>query len=172
VRNRASSATRALVLAHERVRGAGVIFCYVSVGAEVDTRALIDAFVARGQTVVIPCCVDRTRMETSRFLSWSGMVAGRLGIPASAAGPDYSGPVDLVLTPGLAFTPAGARLGYGAGYYDRWFARHPTSYRIGLAHPVQLTTVLPCEPHDVFMHEVVSARGAGEEHLDLAQSPA
>jgi 5-formyltetrahydrofolate cyclo-ligase len=32
--------------------------------------------------------------------------------------------IDLILTPGLAFDPSGYRLGRGAGFYDRFLAKH------------------------------------------------
>jgi 5-formyltetrahydrofolate cyclo-ligase len=60
--------------------------------------------------------------------------------------------------PGLGFTRTGARIGYGAGYYDRWLAAHPRTTRIGVAFECQLVAVLPQEPHDIRMHHVVTER--------------
>ncbi len=58
--------------------------------------------------------------------------------------------IDLSLVPGLAFDPMGYRLGYGAGYYDRFFASlnspHPT---IGIGYDLQIVDRVPKDPHDV-----------------------
>ncbi|XWN31966.1 MAG: 5-formyltetrahydrofolate cyclo-ligase [Devosia sp.] len=55
---------------------------------------------------------------------------------------------DLLLVPLLAFTRKGDRLGYGAGHYDRWLARHEAT-AIGVAYGAQEVPSLPVEPHDV-----------------------
>jgi 5-formyltetrahydrofolate cyclo-ligase len=60
--------------------------------------------------------------------------------------------LDLLLIPGLAFTRAGARLGRGGGFYDRYLARtHPRAIKIGICFQAQLLPTLPLEIHD---HEV------------------
>ena len=66
--------------------------------------------------------------------------------------------VSVVLTPGLAFCARdGARLGRGAGYYDRFFARpEVTARRIGVCFEAQLLEDVPSEPHDAPMHEIVT----------------
>lgn len=66
--------------------------------------------------------------------------------------------VSVVLTPGLAFCARdGARLGRGAGFYDRFFA-HPemVARRIGVCFEAQLLEQVPSEPHDAPMHQIVT----------------
>ena len=54
----------------------------------------------------------------------------------------------VVFVPLVGFTAAGARLGMGAGHYDRWLKAHPQMQAIGLAWDCQEVTALPLEAHD------------------------
>jgi 5-formyltetrahydrofolate cyclo-ligase len=57
--------------------------------------------------------------------------------------------IDLILVPGLAFSPDGARLGRGAGFYDRLLARRGWRARkIGICFECQVFETLPREAHD------------------------
>lgn len=68
--------------------------------------------------------------------------------------------VDLVLVPGLAFTPTGERLGQGGGWYDRFLAQvNARCVTIGVCFAVQICEELPVEPHDVSMAYVVTEPG-------------
>lgn len=75
--------------------------------------------------------------------------------PARTAALSAAAAPDAVLVPGLAFHPAGGRLGYGGGYYDRLFAKERAAGRrnicwIGFALAPQVTTrELPVEAHDL-----------------------
>ena len=40
----------------------------------------------------------------------------------------------IMLLPGAAFSPKGARIGYGKGYYDRYLSRIPCIERIALCY--------------------------------------
>ena len=62
----------------------------------------------------------------------------------------------VALLPGLAFTADGMRLGYGGGYYDRYFMQYPDVYRIGLTYRFALLDRLVCEPHDVRADKVLA----------------
>ena len=66
-------------------------------------------------------------------------------------------PVDLVLLPGLAFTPDGGRLGRGGGFFDRFLAhRVPRAAKVGVCFKFQIVPSLPLEVHDVKVGVVVS----------------
>ena len=59
------------------------------------------------------------------------------------------------LVPGLAFSPDGARLGRGAGYYDRLLA--PSSgLKIGVCLDCQLLAEIPVQKHDVKMQHIIT----------------
>ena len=66
------------------------------------------------------------------------------------------GETAAALLPGLAFTADGMRLGYGGGYYDRYFMQYPDVYRIGLTYRFALLDRLVCEPHDVRADKVLA----------------
>ena len=73
----------------------------------------------------------------------------------------HSSPGDTV-TPAVAFVPlvgftaSGARLGMGAGHYDKWLAEHPATLAIGLAWDCQEVSALPLEPHDRALDAIVT----------------
>jgi 5-formyltetrahydrofolate cyclo-ligase len=53
------------------------------------------------------------------------------------------------LVPGLAFTPNGEWLGYGAGYYDRLIASCGQKPRlVAAASATQIVGTMPCAVHD------------------------
>src|SRR5690606_17515013 len=70
--------------------------------------------------------------------------------------------IAVVLVPGLAFDAKGGRLGYGAGYYDRFFDRfagQQQPLRIGVCYSAQLVEQVPMEAHDYAMDAVVTEAG-------------
>lgn len=49
--------------------------------------------------------------------------------------------LDLILVPGLAFSAAGQRIGFGGGYYDRLLAKYPQITTVGVvSRPFYLDT--------------------------------
>jgi 5-formyltetrahydrofolate cyclo-ligase len=62
------------------------------------------------------------------------------------------------LVPGLAFDPAGGRLGRGAGYYDRLLTKFE-GVRVGVCFSELLVDEVPTEAHDIQMDFVVTPEG-------------
>ena len=68
--------------------------------------------------------------------------------------------VDIALIPGLAFTRAGGRLGYGGGFYDRLLPQlRPDCALVGVTRAELLLEALPLEPHDVLMTHLILESG-------------
>ena len=66
------------------------------------------------------------------------------------------GDVDLVIVPGLVFDERGARIGYGAGLYDRLLPKCSNAARVGVAHDFQLLAEIPEGPGDVRVEVIVT----------------
>lgn len=134
------------------------VFCYLSTPGEVSTTRIVDTLLVRGCTVAVPFLIDRTTMLASRITGWDGLAPGRLGILAPTTPAPVATPIDCVLVPGLAFSLAGARLGFGAGYYDRWLAAHPNATRVGLCFEYQVDEGTPREAHDEPLDYLITER--------------
>lgn len=67
--------------------------------------------------------------------------------------------IECVLTPGVAFDANGYRLGYGGGFYDKFFSRiRKTTPRIGVAFEIQFVDRLPTEAYDEPVHYLISEK--------------
>ncbi len=145
----------------EVYRRAGCVASYVSISNEVDTHSLIDLALDSGKRVAVPV-VEPNRALIHREIrglaelspSGSGLLEPS-GEDGAVVPPDA---FDVVLVPGLAFDRAGNRVGYGAGYYDRFLAMAP-AVKIGLAYDFQLFDRLPAGPRDIPMDVVVTESG-------------
>lgn len=64
----------------------------------------------------------------------------------------------LVLVPGLAFDPAGRRLGHGTGAFDRLLAQCPDAFLLALCPASRLLPpdTIPAAPHDIPVDAILS----------------
>lgn len=80
--------------------------------------------------------------------------------PDSGAELTLHEPLDVILTPLLGFDSRGHRVGYGGGYYDRFFAKHPQAQRVGVGYEVlRVDEDIPAGPHDLRLGLVITEQG-------------
>jgi 5-formyltetrahydrofolate cyclo-ligase len=84
---------------------------------------------------------------------------GAWGIPEPRKGLPAVPPrqIDAVVVPGAAFSVAGARCGYGGGFYDTYLPElRPGTPRVALAFETQIVDALPSAPHDLRVDTIVT----------------
>lgn len=107
---------------------------------------------------VFPRCLKEHRMEFRIVRDpQSDLTAGAMGILAPTENCPLVLPqeIDLLVVPGVAFTLAGARLGYGGGYYDRYIPLCTRARILACAFAEQLVNDLPTEPHDYTLPQLI-----------------
>lgn len=132
------------------------VYCYASFGGEVDTLSLMDALWKQGFLVALPRVLG-DRMDFYLVKEKSDLVPGFRGILEPAVHCEKAKcPQAVVITPGLAFTREGERMGYGGGFYDRFFSEEPQHLKVAVCYPFQLVPTLPTEEHDKKMDLVIT----------------
>jgi 5-formyltetrahydrofolate cyclo-ligase len=149
------------VLSSQAYLAATEIVLYAPLGGEVET-AFIAADALRTHRLLYYPIVDREhrRIKLGAVSDLSELAPGAFGIlePAAAGALEAGelGPA-LVCVPGVAFTPAAARLGRGGGYYDRLLAAlSAEAVTAGLGYSFQLIDRLPEQLHDRRLDLVVT----------------
>lgn len=135
------------------------VFVYLPFGSEFDTSFLIKMFRQKGMVVFVPRVNKLTnKMDIVRYDKGCKMVVSDYGIPEpSEEYPSVTSDVlDLVIVPGLAFSPDMDRLGYGGGYYDKLFSEPGfRALKIAPCFEEQILERLPQEEHDSKMDIIV-----------------
>lgn len=171
----ASEALVAAVLAHPAWRAARSVAAFVGVRGEPDTRPLLAAALREGRTLWLPRVLHGADGLSVLVVvtDLATLAPAPFGLLEPPPRPDEvalpsitpASPIDLVLVPGLAFSSAGARLGFGAGHYDRLLApvaHAPTPIRMGLGFSAFVDPPegpIPTAAHDVSMHLVATEAG-------------
>ncbi len=134
------------------------VFCYISYLDEVETHSLITAFLQQNRDLAVPKIMNKTEMLAIPLSDFSELEPDRLGILTPTSNQAATKSFDVAITPGLAFTEKGERLGYGRGYYDRWFSKNTVKTKIGLAFEVQIVDELPLEETDLPLDILVTEK--------------
>ncbi len=146
------------IISSNAYKRAESIMVYVDFNNEVQTGELITRALADNKKVSVPVtCIKEKKLTPSMLLAYPGDLApGTWGIlepKPDLVRPVDPGDIDLVVVPGVSFDPKGNRLGYGAGFYDR-FLPGTKSGAIFIAPCFEMQLVKDVFPdaHDVPVH--------------------
>lgn len=146
----------------EVLDGTHPLLVYVSKPSEVNTHALIEELIARRKTVIVPIIEKDTKtLRLSYLVNPAVLQQSTFNVPEPVGHelPARASDVKAVLIPMLAFDKRGNRLGYGAGYYDRFLSAYPHLIRIGLAFACQELQEIPADPTDAGMDMIITDTG-------------
>jgi 5-formyltetrahydrofolate cyclo-ligase len=139
------------------------VLCYVSFGIEVDTLRLIDYLRQNGIPTYAPKC--HSLDSSMEFFAIDGLDSLSYG--------EYKGILEptedesrrlldsndcLCIVPALALDAHGYRLGWGGGYYDRFFSTHPGIFKVGITYQSCLRESIPKDSYDVPVDLVVTEK--------------
>lgn len=153
------------------VARARTLLLFADLPEEVETGAVAAAARRRGIAVCYPRTVpDAREMTLHRVRGVDELVAGNYGIrepdPARCVAVAEA-EIDAVLVPGLAWDRHGNRLGRGAGYYDRLFARPEwRGFRCGIFFAFQEAEAVPADRWDLPLDAVVTDREVWRAEAD------
>jgi 5-formyltetrahydrofolate cyclo-ligase len=134
-------------------RAAGAVMAFKGFGSEPDTDPLFARAAAEGKRLLVPRIEDG---EIVVCVAGGPTVRSRIGVEEPQGPALPLDVVEFVIVPGLAFTPDGARLGYGGGFYDRFLPRVQAP-NAGVCFAEQIVDDLPVEAHDIRVQRVISA---------------
>ncbi len=155
----ASERIAARVMELEPVRRARTIMGFYPIHNEVDLRPLLNILKGEGKTILLPRVTGNKDIEAVIYNSQQELRAGVYGIlePQGDASSPYT--IDAVLVPGLVFDAQGYRLGYGAGYYDRFLPLlRKDAFRCGVCYEYQVVDNVHPHPEDIPVHWIVTDR--------------
>ena len=145
-------------LALPELRGARTVMAFWSFGSEVPTAGLIERLRGEGFRTALPRIVAG-ELEPRTFVPGDRVTMASFGAGEPSGGQVLGdSEVDVVVTPGVAFDRRGKRIGYGGGFYDRFFVRaRPDALRTGICFGVQLVDrPLPAGNFDLSLDLIVT----------------
>ncbi|HLC64671.1 MAG TPA: 5-formyltetrahydrofolate cyclo-ligase [Candidatus Nanoarchaeia archaeon] len=131
------------------------IMLYASFDGEVDTHEIIKELLKRKKIVLLPKVGKKGIMPVNvkRFNELKPRRYGILEPIGTRAHP--ANKIDCIVVPGICFDENGHRIGFGAGFYDR-FLSNVKCKKIGLAFDFQIVKKIPPHPHDIPVDVIIT----------------
>lgn len=120
------------LLALDEFKNASQFFCYVSLPFEISTYGIIEYCLLNGKKLAVPICIGK-KMEFRYIDDLSDLEPGSFSVmePKAYCKTAYSDEKTVCITPALCYNEKKYRIGYGKGYYDRFFSEN-RCIKIGL----------------------------------------
>ena len=139
----------------ECFRKAKTLLIYYPIHNELDLLPLVKKY-KHEKTILFPV-THRKSIDACPYRGNALMKRGKFNIPEPQTEP-YTGNIDLILIPGVAFDGKCNRLGRGGGYYDRYLQMYKEAVTVGYAFEEQLFDAIPSEAHDRRLDFVVTQK--------------
>ena len=146
----------------ESFQKAESIMFFVSFRSEVMTDFMIRETLKMGKNVIAPRTETKAKdLQISFIVDFnSDLTIGAYGIlepRQDSCKRAKASDVDLVIVPGSVFAENGDRIGYGAGYYDRFLGKLKNgTKKIALAFDLQIIDSVPSNNKDVKLDYIVT----------------
>lgn len=136
---------------------------YMSINKEVETKGFINELLHEGKRVVLPKVENKIDMDFYPIESLKDVFKGSFNVlePISKNKMPKD-KIDIIFIPGIAFSKEMNRLGYGAGFYDRYLKDYK-GIKVGLCYSFQIKS-FEVYPHDVSMDYVITENHVHQFH--------
>ena len=138
------------------------IMLYLSFNKEVNTYPLARWCLDNGKTVIAPYCIQSKREIVPYIItnligdltkSTFGVMEPKQDILEKVNIED----IDLIIVPGVVFDENCNRIGFGAGYYDRFLPKKlKNTPAIGIAYDYQIIDKVPTNEYDVPLDYIIT----------------
>lgn len=138
------------------------IMLYLSFNNEVNTYPLVTWCLNNSKTVIVPYCVEAEKkiipfkinnLTTDLNKSTFGIMEPKHDLLKQVNIND----IDLIIVPGVLFDKTCNRIGFGAGYYDRFLpGKAKNALTIGIAYDYQIIDEIPTDVYDVPLNFIVT----------------
>ncbi len=143
------------VIHHPIYKKARIVGVYVSMNNEVDTLCLIQHML-KDHIVVTPK-VQGNDMDFYRIQSLDDLKEGHFHVLEPTTDDKVSpSDIDLMIVPMLAYDKNNHRVGYGKGYYDKYFSKGFQGYKLGLAFSLQEAEEIKVDQFDCPLDEIIN----------------
>lgn len=133
------------------------IYTYISFRDEVQTQRIIEYAFQNKIKIAVPKIINK-RMDFYYINKMEDLETGFYGILEPRTNYIAKDNHILMITPGLAFDNHCNRIGYGAGYYDKYLVenQHLSIEKVALAYDFQLVDQLDIEPYDIKVDHIIT----------------
>ena len=124
---------------------------------EVRTDKIIQFLFENGREVYLPKC-DTLSGTFIPVIYGEKFSVNKYGIREPENIQTENPEIDCAIVPGVAFDIKGNRIGFGAGYYDKFFKSNPGIYKIGICYEFQLCDEIPADSFDIPMDIIITEK--------------
>ncbi len=149
-----------LDLINKRYKKIKIIGGYIPINYEYDCSKLLKFLETKGYTISLPVIKKNNQMNFYKYSFQEPLKINNLGILEPVKCSNKVIP-DIIFVPLLGYDNDLNRLGYGGGFYDRYFEKNLKLKRIikiGLAFSFQKITKLPVNKFDKKLDRIITER--------------
>ena len=136
------------------LKDAKKIGLYYPIGSEILTQDIIQELISKGKEVFLPKVMGEN-MEFRKIKDFSSLESGNFDIMEPKEDCEVDNYLDIIVVPTVGISPAGVRLGYGHGFYDK-FLEKKDAVTISLTLEKQIIKNIPKSEQDISIDWIIT----------------
>lgn len=132
------------------------IALYYPIKNEVNIIPLIDVLLKKSKEIYLPKLLGK-KMYMARLNSLDCLKPNKYNIPEPINN-EFASLIDVYIIPAVAFDLRKYRIGYGGGYYDRYFKENKRTLLIGVIFDFQLVDYFKENENDIKVDLIITEK--------------